>query len=239
MENVKENPELTFWKQWLHGPWPWLGGFDSCQEAISRDANVMVSSRKCEVTEFYPGGGWPDAYLSHVSGKMCMDVGCGMDGMVPFWKHASRRVLVDPLVEEYIKAIDEYMETNAKRGLNWLKCNELRNCSAIDPLMADMVGKVDGVIVFRNALDHTAESHSEFLSRVLSFGGKGCLLLFWSEFTHSLSDPGHHDCDLCPEKARAIILDNGFEIVREVTPVHGPGYVSGKDFGCVARRLAC
>jgi len=233
---VKENPELTFWKQWLHGPWPWLGGFDSCQQAISCDADVMVSSRRCEVTEFYPDGGWPDVYLSHVSGKICMDVGCGMDGMVPFWKHARRRILVDPLVEEYVKAIDEYMETNAKPGLNWLKGNELRPCSATDPSMDDMVGKVDGAIIFRNALDHDPGNHAALLSRVLSFSAEGCLLLFWSEFTHASSDPGHHDCDLSPEMAKQAIMDAGFEVLSRTIPVHGPGYVQGLDFGCVAHK---
>jgi len=144
--------------------------------------------------------------------------------------------LVDPLVEEYVKAIDEYMEGNVKPGPNWLKGNELRPCSAIDPSMEDMVGKIDGVIVFRNALDHDSGSHAELLSRVLSFSAEGGLLLFWSEFTHASSDPGHHDCNLTPEMAKQSIMDSGFEILRRMIPVHGPGYVPGLDFGCIAQK---
>jgi hypothetical protein len=237
MENIMpvENPELTFWKQWLYGPWPWLGGFDTCQKAFLTFSPVPISSRRSEITEFCTvKGEWEEIYRSKVIGKTCMDVGCGMDGMIPFWKDAHRRILVDPLVDEYSKAIDEYMISKNKNGINWLKECEFKPYSALDQKMDDMVGKVDGILVFRNALDHYNGSQLSFLKRVLSFLAPRGLLFFWSELTHSSVDPGHHNCDLTKESIQVVLKELDFEVLKPVTAVHGPGYILGTDFGCIA-----
>lgn len=233
-----KNPELDFWKQWLEGPWSWLGSFDTCQKAIKSESLIPISSRRSEITEFCTEQGeWERVYQSNVIGKTCMDVGCGMDGLVPFWRDASRKILIDPLINEYSFAINEYMNSRKIGGINWIKDNELYPFPAYAPQLDHLVGAVDGVLVFRNAMDHDSGKQSLLLERVLSFASSGCLLFFWTELTHLHLDPGHHDSELSKEEILNMLTSLKFNILRHVTPVHGPRYKPGIDFGCVAKKI--
>jgi len=223
--------ELKFWKGWIEGPYPWLGSWETCHKAWVSTSIPEISSRRVEVTEFHAESlDWLESWSRKVVGKTCVDIGCGCDGTVPFWRSASRRILLDPLVEEYQKLILETSEKKGHPGFSWFDGCEMmaKKATEVD-LQAD-------VIVFRNALDHDPEPIA-LLDAVLRMGKPGSRLYFWSELSHAHHrDDGHHDVPLSSSQTKEMIERLGWNVVRTFEAVGGPGYVCGDQLGVVADR---
>lgn len=224
-----DSDELKFWKLWIKGPYPWLGSWRTCRDAAISNTTPEISSRKVEITEFHEGKeDWEKAWKSKVVGRTCVDVGCGCDGFVPFWKSAGKRILVDPLVEEYQKLILEESERMGCPGFSWFD-----GCEMI-PRRATEVNLEGDVIVFRNALDHDDDPVS-LLHAALRMGRKGARLYFWSELTHhERRNDGHHEVPLTATQIIDQVRNKGWKIIRRFKAVSGPGYQMGEELGFVA-----
>jgi len=227
-----DSDELNFWKLWIKGPYPWLGSWKTCYAAWSFPKTPEVSSRRVEVTEFHATPeDWEKSWRSKVVGKTCIDVGCGCDGTVPFWRSAGRRILLDPLAKEYQKLILSESAERSHEGFSWFD-----ECELV-PKKATEVDLKGDVIVFRNALDHDAHPLSLFRA-VLDMGNSGARLYFWSELTHhEHRNDGHHEVPMTKEELKREMYDAGWGIIREFKAVSGPGYKMGKEAGFVADRL--
>jgi hypothetical protein len=228
-----ENPELTFWKQWIKGPYPWLGSWKTCRDTYLSQEIPPVSSRKCEITEFCNSKEeWSKIYEANVRGKICVDVGVGCDGMVPFWKDAKKRILIDPLVDEYHKLIQEESVNQEEPDLDWFSGCELVAIPAQEACLK-LRDSIDGTIVFRNAMDHDTDSVG-LLKSVLSLAMPGCLVIFWSELIHKTEDVGHYSVPL--SETDIMQLFSEFTILRRFKAVHGPNYICKSELGLLAIR---
>ena len=154
-----------------------------------------------------------DIFLSHINGKSGMDIGCGSIPALRASHGLSRRIVVDPLADEYRKIQEAEFGGSFFEGLT------------IEPKPAEeklsqYVNAIDGVIIFRNAMDHS-EDPLRILFNISIYAMRGCYLLFWSDLWHNLgTDSGHKNITRCPDAIYALLNGLGFRQVRGIGSQH-------------------
>lgn len=143
-------------------------------------------------------------FLEHIKGKKALEIGCGSFPMLrEAWQIEDRSVL-DPLVAQYHQfQMDEF----GKSFFDNLKMYPY----PAEIVQEDFHGKVDGVIIFRNALDHSEDPFA-ILNTVSEYAVSGCYLLFWTDIWHVLGgDDGHRNLTRSHAVMDKIFTGLGFE----------------------------
>jgi hypothetical protein len=105
---------------------------------------------------------------------------------------------------------------------------------AAETRVATIVGKIDGLIVCRNCLDH-CDDPLVVLQNIAEYATPRCWLFLWTDIWHLHGpDEGHQNITRSQSVMRALLDGLGFEIIQE-------GRVIGKsaecvEFGCIARK---
>lgn len=169
-----------------------------------------------------------DEFLRDVNGKVGMDIGCGS---IPMLRHShglGERIAIDPLALHYkhIQSklwggsfFDDLLVVNMK----------------IEDFLPSYVGHADGLIVFRNALDHL-EDPLLALRNISLYAHRGCYLFFWSDIWHLLgTDSGHRNITRSKDAIDALLRGLGFECIATIPSQHdNDNYI---EFGGVFRKL--
>lgn len=156
-----------------------------------------------------------DTWVEHVRGRKCLEIGSGPFGhLAPCWWIADR-VVVDPLVDQY----REYQVRNW--GESWFE--GVRTISGpAEEIVTDLVGRVDGCIVCRNALDH-CEDPLAVLDAVSEYAAPGCFLLLWTDLWHLQGhDEGHHNLTRSVRLMDKLLDGLGFDVLKTGALIRDP-----------------
>jgi hypothetical protein len=106
------------------------------------------------------------------------------------------------------------------------------HAQAAEQVRAELVGKIDGCIVSRNALDHMNDPLAA-LQAMGEYAAPGCFLLLWSDiWHHDGGDVGHRNITRSREAFEAALIGLGFVIVKQGTSLREErDYV---EYGCIA-----
>jgi hypothetical protein len=170
------------------------------------DITDKARQRAVVSEEFFTDRESWEKFISHIEGKTCLEIGSGPAGALTRWFWAGKRVIVDPLANQYKQLSLEMF------GKSWFTDDmELVSAPAEDIIPA-LVGKVDGVIVCRNALDHCARP-MDVLATFEKYAVPGCYLLLWSDLWHLHGhNEGHTNITQDVEAFKADIAKLGFRI---------------------------
>ncbi len=160
-------------------------------------------------------------FLASLTGKTVLEVGCGPCPIVGHWDAPARVILIEPLLDAYASRIDltRPVEKHAARA---------------EDVLPTLAGQIDGAIVCRNCLDHTADPWL-ILRLLLAAAAPGCRLLFWCDYQHAAPDEGHRSWAESYEDIAATIISAGFAIDYEVSIRPVPA-THTLDWGCVATK---
>lgn len=201
--------------------------FNSARVAILNDFDTVY--QKWEECKKY-GGLWQDdsnqwfqgdsiawnEFVEHVRNKKCLEIGSGPFGFLSFCYWIKDRVIIDPLIDEYKNfqkgCFDKTFFTDDIK--TYSKNSEL--------LIEDLVGKVDGAIICRNALDH-CDNPFEVLDNVAKYATKGCYFLLWTDIWHlGPLDEGHRNITNSSEDLDRKMIELGFKILKYGQKIRNP-----------------
>ena len=99
----------------------------------------------------------------------------------------------------------------------------------------ELVGRVDGVVVCRNALDHT-DDPLRILWNVARYAAPGCYFLFWTDIWHLAGlDDGHRNITRESRVMDGLLSGLGFEFLKEGASIRDPDeYI---EYGRLARKV--
>lgn len=122
----------------------------------------------------------------HIRGKVVMDIGCGpCGGNAGSYYQASKRVLIDPLANDY----RNYQVKKFGRSL--LDDEAVIYSQPAEKFIPEMEGKVDGMIICRNTLDHCKKPF-KILDNIARYAAPGCYFFVWTDLYHVAGhDDGH------------------------------------------------
>lgn len=176
--------------------------------------------------EFF-GGNPPefDEFLSHIEGRVCLDIGPCTMSQIAGWDVAKERIAIEPLLEPIVLWQETNLGKSAYDGFrNYAKPAEV--------LVAELVLAIDGAIVCRNMLDHTP-SWPFVLANISSYAVPGCKLLLWTDLDHrGTDDEGHYNITSDVSAFRRLVEQLGFNVIREYTAVQRHEL----NWGCLAER---
>jgi hypothetical protein len=165
-------------------------------------------------------------FVEHVRPRASMEIGSGPFGyLVPcYWMR--RRIVIDPLVDEY----RSYQMRCFGKTL-WVSQIETYAQPA-EEVQPDLVGKIDGCIVSRNALDHMADPLAA-LQAVAEYAAAGCYLLLWTDiWHHDGGDVGHRNITHNKAAFEALLVGLGFDLLKRGAALReSQGFV---EYGCIA-----
>ena len=170
---------------------------------------------------------WGD-FADYVKGKTCLEIGAGPCGALAVWWWIQRRIIVDPLVEEYKQiSIDLF-----KRS--WYTDDIELYAQPAERFIHELSSAIDGAIICRNALDHS-EDPLLILENIATYAKSGCYLLLWTDLWHLKGhDEGHRNITKDRQAFEKKVTDLGFEIKHSFYDVRGDG--STIEYGCCARK---
>lgn len=167
----------------------------------------------------------PKEFLKHTKGKTGLDVGCGSIPMLRYPCGLGDRFVLDPLADDYKRIQTSVWGGSFFDGLFVIS----------KPAEEFLTIKVDGVIIFRNALDH-ADDPLRILYNLSQYALPGCYLLFWTDLWHNDEpDPGHKNITRCTEMMDIILVALGWEFQHTI-PAQRDTNVS-LEYGGVWRKL--
>jgi hypothetical protein len=157
-----------------------------------------------------------------MTGRVCLELGCGPTPLISDWKLARRRLIVDPLLSTYLPhlRLPEEVEVISAPG---------------EQALTGLAGQVDGVLFDCNCIDH-AEDPLALFDLYLACAAPGCWLMHWSDIWHYPSpDEGHRNISEDRSVLRAFVTSRDFNIHHEFFLDRGqpPRQL---DWGCLARK---
>lgn len=177
--NRAQQHELRFHSNWIVRHFP--------QEYDRLEKNKAEGTINFDIDDYFRGDKEEyDKFLNHIQGKKCVEIGCGcFPDTKEFWMIQDRSV-IDPLANAY-KGI-EHLHFK-KSFFEDFKIYNQKAEQRID----ELVGKVDGMIFFQNALDHTDDPLS-ILDNVSEYAASGCYLIFFTDIWHIVPPNAGHRC---------------------------------------------
>lgn len=164
----------------------------------------------------------------HVNGKTCLEIGPGPYGELLNWTLAKRRIIIDPLLDDYIRLSKEMY------GKTWYTGKLELFSQVAEDMIPEYDHAVDGMIICRNALDHCADP-LKVLTNLGRYATSGCYLLLWTDLWHIHgTDDGHRHIMKDPKKFKQLVEDMGFVIEYEFDDLRKNGATI--DYGCRARK---
>jgi hypothetical protein len=169
------------------------------------------------------------AWVEHVKGRSVLEIGSGPYGQISPCSWMTKRTVIDPLAESY-RSIQ--MSMNGETFFP----DEIEVISApAETQIAHLVGKVDGAIFCRNALDHCEDPFS-VLGNISAYAAPGCELFLWTDIWHlNGPDAGHRNITKSETFMDTAISALGFKLVRRLKNIRPPNECL--EYGCVARKL--
>jgi hypothetical protein len=165
-----------------------------------------------------------DAFCEKTKGKRCMEIGSATEGVLVLMPWIKDRILIDPLIIKYRDAQLEHA------GKTFLVDIDLRGQIA-ETVIPEYVGTVDGAIVCRNTLDHTADPWT-IIENMATYAAPGCALLLWSDiWLLRPVDVGHRNITKNPQEMEDKLKALGFDIVRTLPHIEDRPTIQ---YGCVA-----
>jgi hypothetical protein len=189
------------------------------------------------------GGLWHDAgdqwftgneklfveFVAHVRERSNLEIGSGPMGFLAPCHWMRRRVVIDPLIDEYrAYQLRRFGETV------WTPEIETHACAA-ETVIPQLCGAIDGSIVSRNALDHTDDPLA-VLEAISRYAAAGCYLLIWTDIWH-VNGPtiGHRNITRSVELMDKLLGGLGFTIIQRGAAIRDPKHFI--EYGRVARKL--
>ena len=228
VHSVAQAFEKKFSHSWLEK------NFLEKYELIKKSIDMFMCSgtlsigREQALVEFFQGKEelW-QKFINQVIDKNCLEIGSGPCSIASYWHFIRKWNVIDPLADEY-----KQMTLNMFGKTWWWHWINTHSQNA-ETLLPELVGRIDGVIVCRNTLDH-ADDPNEVLNNISRYASPGCKLLLWTDIYHTRGhDNGHRN--LCKSKNvfRDLITNRGFLIDYET-----PSFRQGEtiEFGCVATK---
>ena len=136
-----------------------------------------------------------------------MEIGSGPFGVyLSTMQHAKVRSLIEPLHKQYETLLKQYNLHNIFESI------DNRFDVGADIYIPELKNSVDGIILCRNALDHTP-NWSFVLSNISSYARSNCYLNIWTDIQHSLlQDEGHYNLTVNKDNFVRLVENLGFEI---------------------------
>lgn len=177
---------------------------------IAGKLNVSAGFRdSLLMAEFF--GGSPkdlDAFLDHVTGRTCLDIGPCVASQIAGWDVAKERIAIEPLLEPIVAWQEANLGASAFSGMRTY-------ARPAEELIEDLRQAIDGAIVCRNMLDHTPR-WPFVLSNMAAYAALGCKLLLWSDLDHrGTADEGHYDITSDVDAFKRLVAQLGFRVLRE------------------------
>jgi hypothetical protein len=168
-----------------------------------------------------------DDFCKKIDGKKSLEIGSSTDGILVNFPWLTQRILVDPLTAKY-RAIQ------LKEWGKTFFTDDIKIYGQVaETTIPELIGKIDGSIICRNTLDHTADPW-KILANISAYAAEGCTLLFWADIWHpKLNNAGHRNIMQDPNEFENKIKELGFDIVRTL-PQNPIRHDVTIDYGCVA-----
>jgi hypothetical protein len=168
------------------------------------------------------------AFVEHVRDRTSLEIGSGPFGYLAPCYWMKRRVVIDPLIDEY----RAYQMTHF--GKTFWSAEIETHAVPAERIVEPLRGAVDGCIVSRNALDHM-EDPLATLEAIGAYAAPGCYLLLWSDIWHlDGGDVGHRNITRSPSVLDRTLDGLGFAIVQNGGDIRaGGGYI---EYGRLARK---
>jgi SAM-dependent methyltransferase len=167
-------------------------------------------------------------FADGIDTKVALEIGAGPFGALAPCNAFRRRIIIDPLGEQY-----RDIQFSAFGSTFFTPDIELHSIPA-EREIAALVGAVDGLIVCRNCIDHCEDSLTILLN-ISRYARPGCWFLFWSDLWNLRGhDEGHRNITQSPDVIEALVAGLGFEILQLGRPIRNPKELV--EWGCVARK---
>ena len=152
-------------------------------EALER--RKLTGDIDFDVNDYFEGNQEQfEIFLNHIEGKKSLEIGCGCIPDTKEFYKVKDRIVLDPLADNYKKVEEMYFNRSFFEGYT------IYNQKA-EERIDELVGKVDGMIYFQNALDHTDDPLS-ILDNVSEYAMPGCYLIFFSDIWHIIPPNAGH-----------------------------------------------
>ena len=222
--DIAQEYEFEFTKIWTRDNYKRLRDAINNNREFLLDFDVSLIDWK---EEFFDGN--QDEFLRfayHVKNKKCLEIGSGACGALAQWVWIKHRTIIEPLLDK----INEFMLEEF--DYTWYD-NRIKKYSHVaERFVPELDNAVDGFIICRNVLDHTAEPYS-ILENISLYAKEGCYLLLWNDLYHlDGPDDGHFNITKDVIGWKKTIQDHGFEIISE--------YIMDKNtinYGCRAIKI--
>jgi len=181
------------------------------------------------VKEFFAGSReeW-ERFAAQIRHKTCLEIGAGPCGALAIWWWVKRRIVVDPLVQEYKRIAQQLFKST------WYSDDMELFAQPAERFIPELSGRISGVIICRNMLDHS-ESPMTILKNVAEYAGPGCYLLLWTDLWHLKGhSKGHRNITRDARAFEKKIMESGFDILHAFDSVRPDG--STIEYGCRARK---
>jgi hypothetical protein len=167
-----------------------------------------------------------DAFVEHMKGKNCLDVGPCIASPWRRFDIASTRYAVEPLFTE----VDAWQRKNLHSSL-FENINTFS--SPAEELVEELVGKIDGAILCRNMLDHTPQ-WPFVMANMAKYAKSGCKLLLWTDLDHGEGgDEGHFTITTHVAHFKLLVETLGFRIISENKDANRLSL----NWGCLAEKI--
>lgn len=154
-------------------------------------------------------------FVEWVKDKKCLEIGSGPFGFLAPCHWIKDRVIIEPLV-------DEYRRIQLSLGGTFFTPDIKTYNQKAETIIEDLVGKVNGFIVCRNALDH-CESPMIVLHNITKYATKGCYFLLWTDIWHKDGvDEGHSNITTSTEELDKMMLNYEFSIIKYGARIRNP-----------------
>jgi hypothetical protein len=140
--------------------------------------------------------------------KTCLEVGPGPCGALCMWWWIKKAIFIDPLIFKYrdiqLRIFNDTFYTDEMKLFE-------KNAEILIP---ELVSKIDGAVICRNALDH-CENPQAILHNISKYAISGCYLLLWTDLWHKYGhNEGHRNITKNKANFEADIIGLGFEILH-------------------------
>jgi hypothetical protein len=169
-----------------------------------------------------------EAFVAHVRNRRCLEIGSGPFGFLGPSPWIEDRTIIDPL-------IDFYREEELRIAGATFFTEDVRAIALpAEEVVSDLVGRIDGCIVSRNALDHT-EDPLTILDNIGQYAAAGCYLLLWTDIWHLKgADAGHRNITRSEAVMDRLLDGLGFDILKNGAKIRSEeDYI---EYGRLARK---
>ena len=222
--------EKNYSQSWLQNNFQEIYGIIRRSVDMFMHSGTLSIGRQQTLTEFFQGneGLW-QKFISQIIDKNCLEIGSGPCGIANYWHFIRNWHVIDPLVADYKQMTLEMF------GKTWWWDRLKLHPQNAELLLPDLIGRIDGVIVCRNCLDHT-DDPIQVMNNMARYAAPGCKLLLWTDLYHTQGhDGGHRNICKTKDLFRTMITSNGFSIDYETPPFRQGETI---EFGCVATKLS-